>query len=104
MRRRDVFIDDEFDTNVSRLFNQWVLAFSPPKNGRALLFEQIMQKTSNPYIGWNIALVIIRWFFRNLILKPIDGIFQPVLYFSDVYAYPAHVIHRDSSIIHLLIC
>lgn len=102
MRRREVYEHDAFDSYVSRLFTNWAIAFPLPKNGRALLFEQIMQKTSNPFLWWNLALVIIRWSFRNLILKPIDSAFQPVLYFSDVDSYPANVIHRDSSTIHLL--
>jgi hypothetical protein len=102
MRRRDLHKHDASDNYVSRLLKHWAFAFPLPVNGRALLFEQITQETSNPFLWWNLAFVIIRWFFRNLILKPIDSAFQPVLYFSDVDSYPAYVIHRDSSTMHLL--
>ncbi len=103
MKRREGFNHDAYDNYVSRLFKNWASAFPPPKNGRALLIEQTMQETSNPFLWWNLALVIIRWSFRNLVLEPIDIAFQPVLYFSDVDRYPTYITRRDSSTIHLLL-
>jgi len=87
MRRREVYKHDAFDNYISRLFSNWVFAFPLPKNGRVLLFEQITNKRDNPFLWLNLALSIIRWSFRNLILEPIDIAFQPVLYFSDVDMY-----------------
>ncbi len=103
MRPREVYKSDTFDRYMSRLFKNWACAFPLPKNGRALLFEQTMQETNNPFLWWNLALVIIRWSFRNLVLEPIDIAFQPVLYSYDVDWYPAYITRRDSSTIHLLL-
>lgn len=91
MRRREVYKHDAFDSHVSRLFKSWVVTFSLPNNGRALLLERITHKPSNPFLWLNFALAIIRWSFRNLILEPIDIAFQPVLYFSDFDLYPIYV-------------
>ena len=102
MRRREVYKHDAFDSYVSRLFKNWAFAFPLPVNGRALLLGQIAQKTNDPFLWLNLALVILRWSFRNLILEPIDIAFQPVLYFSDVDLYPNYVTRWDSSTIHLL--
>jgi hypothetical protein len=87
MRRREVFIHDAFDRYVSRMIKNWVFASPLPSNGRALLFEQITRTTNDPILWANLALAIIRWLFRNLILKPIDIAFQPVLYFSEADMY-----------------
>jgi hypothetical protein len=78
---------------MSRLFKNWASAFPPPKNGRALLYEQIPHQTNNPFLWLNLALAIIRWSFRNLIIEPVDLTFQPVLYFSeiDMIRLPHHI-------------
>jgi hypothetical protein len=68
-----------------------VCAFPLPNKGRALLLEQITHKTKTPFLWLNLALALIRWSFRTLILEPIDIAFQPVLYFSDVDLYPIYV-------------
>ena len=102
MRRREVYKHGAFDNYASRVLKHWAFEFPLPVNGRALLFVQIAQETKDPIPWLNVVLAILRWFFRNLILKPIDSAFQPVLYFSDVDSYPAYVIYRDSSTIHLL--
>ena len=91
MSPHDVHKHDTFDNYVSRLFNNWVFAFPLPENGRVLLFEQITHKTNKPLLWLNLALAIVRWSFRNLILESIDLAFQPVLYFSDVDLYPTYV-------------
>ena len=94
MRPHDVHKQDTFDNYVSRLLNYWVYAFAPPKNGRSLLFEKITHKTTNPLLWLNLALAIVRWSFRNLILESIDLAFQPVLYFSDFDLYPTDVTYK----------
>jgi RNA polymerase sigma-70 factor (ECF subfamily) len=66
------------------------------------LFEQIAHKRDNPFLWLNLALTIIRWSFRNLVLEPIDIALQPVLYFSDVDLYPTYVTHKG--IHHAFIC
>jgi len=102
MKRREEYIHDAFDSYVGRFFKNWVLAFPLPVNGRVLLLEQITQKTKGPFLWLNLALAIIRWSFRKLILQPIDIAFQPVLYSSDIGLYPTYVIHKDSSTLHRL--
>ena len=102
MRRREVIMSDTFDRYMSHLFKNWAFAFPLPKNGRALLYEQIAHKKDNPFRWLNLALVIIRWSFRNLVLEPIDIAFQPVLYFSDIDLYPTYVTHKG--IHHAFIC
>lgn len=103
MRRREEYKHDAYDNYVSRLFKNWAFAFPLPKNGRGLLIEKITHKAENPFLWWNLALVIIRWSFRKLILEPIDIAFQPMLYSYDVDRYSTYITRRDSSTIHLLL-
>jgi len=93
MRQREVYKHGAFDSYVSRLFKNWVFAFPLPNNGRALLLEQTTHKTNNPFLWLNLALAIIRWSFRNLIIEPVDLTFQPVLYFSEInmICLPHHI-------------
>ena len=91
MRRHEGYKHDAFDNYLSRLLIQWVFAFPLPKNGRTRLIEQITHQTPHPFLWPNLALTIMRWSFRNLILEPIDIVFQPVLYFSDADIYPTYV-------------
>ncbi len=91
MRRREVYKHDAFDNYASRLLKNWAFTFPLPVNGRALLFVHIAQNTKDPFLWLNLVLAILRWSFRNLILEPIDIVFQPVLYFSGVDLYPTYV-------------
>jgi hypothetical protein len=94
MRRRDTYKHDAFDNYASRLLKNWAFTYPSPVNGRALLFVHIAQSTKDPFLWLNVALAILRWSFRNLILEPIDIALQPVLYFSDLDMYPSYINHK----------
>jgi hypothetical protein len=84
---------DPMDVNLSRWLKNWVTAVQPTRNVKFTLMEKLGDPHEPAALMTRVSSGC-RWFMDNLLLKPLDLVFEPMLCSPGFEGYPRHY-HND---------
>lgn len=91
MKQDNYLPPDAMDVYLSRWLKNWVTAVQPTRNVKFALMAKL-REPHEPEPLMTRASAGLRWFMDNLLLKPLDLVFEPMLCSPGFEVYP-----RDTS-------
>ena len=93
MKQDNYLPPDPIDVYLGRWLKNWVTAVQPTRNVKFALMEEL----GDPYEPASFVNRVssgLLWFMDNLLLKPLDLVFEPMLCSPGFEGYPRHY-HND---------
>lgn len=87
MKQDNFLPSDPMDAYISKWLKSWVAAVRLPQDGRQALITRLSYEKQPTSVEEQL-LSIFRWTLENLLIKPFDMAFEPMLHSTGMEAYP----------------
>ncbi|MGD2058198.1 MAG: hypothetical protein PVF85_13320 [Anaerolineales bacterium] len=78
MKQVNFLPPDPMDIYLDRWLKNWVAAVQPPRDGKQAIMQRLSY-SQEPVSVWAHIYAVSRWVLDNLLLRPLDLIFEPMM-------------------------